>query len=391
MFNPTETPVVILADGYFGTSIAKLATGTLRYGRWPIVAVIDSSQAGKTVGEVIPNLSGSPVSDVPVIASLSEIKTKKLQAPKALILGTAPIGGKMPGHWHAILAEAIESFGLHVVNGMHQFLNGDKTLSDLAKRKKTLIWDVRDPDGYDYSKWWFISEQKPRPPQVKVITMVGSDCSVGKMFTALELTQQARDRGINAEFVATGQTGIVISGRGVPLDRVVADYMAGMMESCMFETMEANRQQYPGADHLWLFVEGQGSLLHPAYSGVTMGLLHGSRPDAMVLCHNPSISTIKGGYQTPIPNLKTLIGIYEQAAGWTCGAGNTDAIYPHPRIAGLSFNTSMLSEEEAALSVREASKETGLPATDPVRFGLGELLDQLELQFGKPSPLTVQP
>lgn len=390
MFNPTETPVVILADGYFGTSVAKLATGTLRYGKWPVVAIIDSTQAGKTVGEVISNLSNTPVANVPVIADLSEIKTKKRQSPKAMILGTAPIGGKMPDHWHAILSEAIESYGLHLISGMHQFLNEDKTLADLAKKKKTKIWDVRNPDCYDYSKWWLISEHKPRPIHVKVITMVGSDCSVGKMFTALELTQQARERGINAEFVATGQTGIVITGRGVPLDRVIADYMAGMMESCMFETIEANQKQHPNADHLWLFIEGQGSLLHPAYSGVTMGLLHGSRPDAMILCHNPSISTIKGGYQTPIPNLKTLIDIYEQAAAWTCGTGNTTPIYPHPKILGLSFNTSAQSEEEAAMSIKQATQETNLPTTDPVRFGLSNILDGLERQFGKPVSPALQ-
>ncbi|MEB3286236.1 MAG: DUF1611 domain-containing protein [Vampirovibrionales bacterium] len=399
MFSAPKTPVVILTDGHFGTSVAKLATGVLRYGQWPVVAIVDSTQAGKTAAEVVSHLADTPVANTPIIAGLADLaaleKSPGYQPPKALILGTAPIGGKFPEHWYGILKTAIETHQLHLINGMHQFLNDDPELARLAMASGTKIWDVRNPDGYyeNNHAYWNISQHKARPDFVKVITMVGSDCSVGKMFTALELSSQGKARGMHTSFVATGQTGIIIHGRGVPLDRVVADYMAGLMESAVFEAVnekttietesntvaraKAESSPVTADNPLFVFVEGQGSLLHPAYSGVTMGLLHGSRPDAMILCHNPSIGTIKGGYQTPLPDLKTLIRIYEEAASWTNGVGNTSPIYPHPKVVGISLNTSAMSQTEAKAAVERAKAETGLPATDPVRFGLDGILKQL--------------
>ncbi len=365
-FRPKETPVVILTDGFLGQPTAKLAIGVLRFGQWPVLAVIDSGQAGKTVGEVIPFLNALPErGKTPVVASLQEVLS---QHPKALILGTAPIGGEIPPHWREIIKQAITQ-GLHIISGMHHFLKEDAELANLASQHHVYLWDVRDPH-YDQkalepNHWWPISQQKQRPNHVKVITMVGTDCSVGKMFTALCLTEAAQKAGLNAEFVATGQTGILISGRGVPLDRVIGDYMAGYMESCVFQAIERDAE--------WIFVEGQGSLAHPAYSGVTLSLVHGSRPDAMILCHEAGRTHIRGGYETPILPLPEIIQRYESATAWAAMQ------YPaQAKIAGISLNCAKLSESDAQAACAIASLETGLPTTDPIRFGAERLIQVLQ-------------
>lgn len=363
-FHPEETPVVILTDGYLGQSVAKLAVGVLRFGKWPILAVIDSSQAGKTVGEVIPFLKSSTV---PVVATLEEALNKGPMAPKALILGTAPIGGEIPSAWRAMIKAAIAK-GLHIISGMHNFLKEDAEFAALAKQHGVTLWDVRDPE-YDLKasqpdRWWPISKQKARPANVKVITMVGTDCSVGKMFSALCLTEAAQQAGIKAEFVATGQTGILISGNGVPLDRVIGDYMAGYMESCIFQAIETGTE--------WIFVEGQGSIAHPAYSGVTMSLVHGSRPDAMILCHESGRIHIKGGYETPIQPLTDVIKNYEETAAYAARQFPKQA-----KVAGISLNCAALTDSEAQAACANAALETGLPATDPIRFGVENLIKAL--------------
>ena len=261
--------------------------------------------------------------------------------------------------------------GLHIINGLHDFLSENIELVQLAIKNKVLLWDVRDPKAINQTHWWPIALQKPRPQGTRVITTVGSDCSVGKMFTALELTAGARKRGKVCSFVATGQVGILISGRGVPLDRVIGDFMAGYLESCMFETIEQENPE-------WIFVEGQGSLLHPGYSGVTLSLLHGSNPDGMILCHNPSHSKIKGGYNVTIPPLPEVIETYTRAAHWIDIENG-----PRPKVLGISLNTSAFSDEEALKLVKQAEEETGLPASDPVRYGVSNLIAGIEKAFSK--------
>lgn len=348
--SPKQTPLAVLAQGCFGELDSKTATGVIRYGDWPIVAVIDSTQAGKTVREVT-----GIACDAPVVATFDE--ALKL-GPKALLLGTAPTGGKLPASWRQIIKEAIQK-KLHIVSGLHTFLKSDPDFSRLAAENNVLLWDVRDNDQAP-----IVAEQKKRPAGTKVITLVGSDCAVGKMCAALELHKASKEAGRKSHFIATGQTGILISGSGVPLDRVIGDFMAGHVEREIFRAIESDSPE-------WIFVEGQGSLLHPGYSGVTIALLHGSNPDALVLCHNPKNDHIVD-YEVPLPSMTELIDIHERTASWTRG------MQRKAKVVGISLNTSAFSEEEAKQIVERTQAETGIPTTDPVRFGVKPIIDALK-------------
>ncbi len=349
---PTETPIVILAEGCFGMPQSKTGTGVIRYGDWPVAAVIDSQYAGKTVQDIT-----SIPSQAPIVATLVEALQSSLR-PKALLIGTAPMGGGLPDLYKAVVKEAIEA-GLHVISGLHIFLNELPELKTLAGQKGVTLWDVRDVGQEN-----IVAQQLSRPESVKVITMVGTDCSVGKMFTALEINQQLNKLGQPSQFVATGQTGIMISGSGIPLDRVIGDFMAGYIEQAIQATIETHHPR-------WVIIEGQGSLLHPAYSGVTMSLIHGSAPDGLVLCHNPKLKAIRNFDKIPLPSLSQFIQLYESAVGWIKPA----------KVYGISLNTSAFSEEEAISLIKTYEAETGLPVTDPVRFGVDKIVEALKKAF----------
>lgn len=363
-WNPAETPLVVLAEGCFGESQSKFALGVMRYGQWPVAAVIDSTRTGKTVREVTTLPYEAPI--------VADLKTALSHHPKALLIGTAPPGGQLPAEWRDVLAEAIRN-GLHIINGLHFFLTEEADLVSLAKQHGVRLWDVRDPEAYGRHKFQIINYQKSRPQNLKVVTLVGTDCSVGKMHTALELHAQAQKRGQSSAFLATGQTGILISGRGVPLDRVIGDFMAGAIEICLQEEIVRLEQQAPGQAHV-VFVEGQGSLMHPAYSGVTLSLLHGSNPDALVLCHKASAKTIRNYEHLSLPPMGHLIALYEQAASWVRPPDAEKA-----KVAGIAVNTSMLADDEARGYLERLADETGLPVTDPVRYGVDDLLSALKL------------
>jgi uncharacterized NAD-dependent epimerase/dehydratase family protein len=373
-WNPAETPLVILADGCFGQSQSKLALGVIRYGQWPIAAVIDSAQAGKTVREV----TGMPC-DAPIVPNLEAAWATQ---PKALLIGTAPPGGTLPPEWRTILAQAIRQ-GLHIINGLHFFITEEPDLVALAAQHQVKLWDVRDPEAYGKHKFQVINLQAPRPKTLRVITMVGSDCSVGKMHTALELHAHSQNQGQSSRFLATGQTGILIAGRGVPLDRVIGDFMAGAIEVCLQEEI-ATLAEIPNSSTHWIFVEGQGSLLHPAYSGVTLSLMHGANPDALILCHKAPQESIRNYPQVKIPPIKDLISLYEQAASWVRPQGIASA-----KVAGVAVNSSALSEPEARRYLDQLADETGLPVTDPVRYGVAALFESLKTQCALPPVRSV--
>lgn len=364
-WNPAQIPLVILAEGCFGESQSKLALGVIRYGQWPIAAVLDSTRAGQTVGSV----TGMPC-PAPIVSTLAEAMP---YSPKALLIGTAPAGGQLPEEWRSILVDAIQH-GLHIINGLHFFLTDEPDLFALAAQHQVRLWDVRDPEAYGRHKFQVINYQKPRLANLRVITMVGSDCSVGKMHSALELYAAAKQSGHSASFLATGQTGILIAGRGVPLDRVIGDFMAGAMEVCLQEEMTQQAQTASRKEHL-VFVEGQGSLMHPAYSGVTLSLLHGSNPDALILCHKAGLETIRNYPHIPLPSMSTLIALYEEAARWVRPQG-----LPAAKVVGISVNTSACSEADAQAYLNRLAEETGLPVTDPVRYGVANLMQALALE-----------
>lgn len=336
--------IAILAEGALDFHHGKTAVSLLRYQGDEVVAVIDSAHAGMTTAALLG--FGPPA---PILGTMRAALTLR---PTEVVIGIAPRGGSLPDHWRRELQVALRA-GVTVVSGLHTMLNQDPELVAAARASGAGLVDVRrPPEGLG------VAGLAPRRPGSQVLTFVGSDCAVGKMTAALELTAAARNLGLSAEFVATGQTGIMIAGRGIAIDRVIGDFMAGAIEGLVLEASAR-------AD--WVFVEGQGSLLHPAYSGVTLGLLHGSAPDALVLVHPPGHDAIDE-YPVRIPSLPRMIEIYEEAAGW---------VRPAPVVA-IALNTRALDSERAEGAIARARAETGLPVDDPVRFGATGLMRAIE-------------
>jgi uncharacterized NAD-dependent epimerase/dehydratase family protein len=349
----TNRRIAVLAEGSLDFHFGKTAISILRYQPESVVCVIDRDHAGLTAQQVL-GLGGA----IPVCANVEE--ALRLD-PTELLIGIAPRGGGLPDSWRAEILRALSS-GLDVVSGLHFMLGEDREFQAAAQRHGARILDVRkSPEGLQ------VARLRARRPGACVVTFVGSDCAVGKMTAALEMHAAAARMGVRSSFVATGQTGIMLAGHGIAVDRVIGDFMAGALEELVVEAAEE-------AD--LVFVEGQGSLLHPGYSGVTLALIHGSAPDAMVLVHPPSRRSIDG-YGLPIPPLDRLITIYEEAAGWVKPA----------RVAAIALNTRDLDPGGTETAIRDAEALTGLPATDPVKFG-GERLVQALIREGAVSALT---
>ena len=343
----TGTPrVAILADGLFTRATAKTAIGVLRYATYQIVAVIDSTQAGTDAAEHVGVGRG-----VPVVATVDEAIAR---GANVLLIGTAAAGGRIPDAYRPFLSRALER-GMSVWNGLHERVLGDPRLAEAAKRGNASVRELREPPA----ELPIGGHRRPREG-VTVVLTVGSDAAVGKMTASLEIVAALRRMGEKAAFVATGQTGIAIAGAGISVDAVVADFIAGAAEQMVCDAAEQ-------AD--WVIVEGQGSLTHPGFSGVTLGLLHGAGPDQMVLCHNAMRHSMKG-YDDGLPlrTLRELIHIYEDAAAWRRPPG-----YPPARVVAVALNTGdVMSSDppDLALSwIKGASSATGLPAADPIREG----------------------
>ena len=270
---------------------------------------------------------------------------------KTLIVGIAPQGGQLPQSWHATLIAALEA-GLDLAAGLHQRLRDIPEIAATAARHGREIHDVRHSD-HKCSVGTGIKR-----PGLRLLT-VGTDCALGKKYTALTIAKAMTRRGFKADFRATGQTGILISGTGAAIDSVVADFISGTAEAIS----PANTP-----DH-WDIIEGQGSLFHPAYAGVTLGLLHGSQPDALVLCHDPTRKSINGLPHVPLMPLDKAMPPYLSAAHLT---------NPRARFVGVALNTSELSDQEAQRVLRSTAEELGLPCVDPIRTGVEPIVDALE-------------
>lgn len=294
-----------------------------------MAAVIDPEHAGKNVSDVIEDLPAT----TPIVASLA---AGLAHSPTSLLLGVATPGGWIPDHWRAMIADAIRA-GLEIVSGLHTFLTEDEELVALADEYGARLWDVRKPPS-DIPLYTGRSLEIPQ----KIVHTVGSDCAVGKKTAALELTAAARRAGTRAEFVATGQTGILIAGKGIAVDRVIGDFVAGAAEKLV---LEAER------DSEVLIVEGQGSLWHPAYSGVTLSLLHGCNPHALVLCHSAGRTAIEDPPYPPLPPLSEMIEAYESAA----------AVVRPAKVACIVLNTSGLDPDAARAAIDSVEDEAGLP------------------------------
>lgn len=336
-----KTRLVILAEGSFGVLGSKTASCVIRY-RWDdVVAVIDSSKAGQTAGQAI-GFGGS----IPVVAGLDD--ALKFD-PNALLVGIAPKGGRLPAEWRKILLEAI-SRGLDVYSGMHTFLSDDSEFVRLAAERGARLIDLRKvPEDLPVAKCL------AGKVDAFVVLTAGTDCATGKMTVALEMAIEARKRGLRAHFAATGQTGIYIAGEGIAVDRVVGDFIAGAAETLVLNGARENDL---------VFLEGQGSVFHPGYSGVALALLHGALPDALIMCHQPTRRFIND-YEVPVPSVPEAIRLHNELSGF---------LKPAPTI-GIALNCFDLSEDEALAEIERTEKETGVPTTDCIKFGAGKLVD----------------
>lgn len=269
---------------------------------------------------------------------------------RTLVIGTSAPGGQLPPHWTARIVKAMEA-GLDIASGLHVPLRSIPALADAADRTGRALHDVRLAPGP-----FPIATGLPRTG--RRVLMVGTDCAVGKKYSALAIHRELLGRGLPATFRATGQTGVLIDGHGFAIDAIVSDFLAGAVE--MLTPSAA-------ADH-WDVIEGQGALIHPAYAGVSLGLLHGAQPEAFVVCHEAGRTELSGfpGHRTgtiaEIIELTTLL---------------SRRVAPGVRCAGICVNTARLPEAEARSILAEAEAEHGVPATDPVRFGVGDLVDRL--------------
>jgi uncharacterized NAD-dependent epimerase/dehydratase family protein len=355
MSTAADRRLVILAEGDFGLHHGKTAVGVIRFGPYPVSAVIDSTQAGRRVSEVL-GLAG-PRFEIPIVADLAEALAQP-DRPNALLIGIAPTGGKLPISWRTTILAAIGA-GLDILSGLHTFIGDDPEFAAAAEHKGVEIVDYRRPPERMET-----AVGRPHAPGSRVILTVGTDCGIGKMSVALELRRAARERGLRAVFVPTGQTGMMIDGWGVAVDRVVSDFVQGTVE-WMLEEAEGRGE--------WIIVEGQGSIDHPAYSSVTLGLIHGATPHAMVLVHKPGLVDHDFAHlptvRFPIASLVPFIRIHEQIAG----------LIAPSRVVAIALNTSLYPDEsEARAVIAGIAEETGLPTDDPVRFGPHDLWAEIE-------------
>ena len=339
---PTEPRrLVILTEGH-GIDDAKTATGIIRYGSDDIIAILDSTMVGRNVSESLPG------HDIPFVGRLSDALDGPVR-PDGLLLGIAPTGGKLPPAWRSIILEAIDA-GLDIHSGLHQFIAEDPEFAGAAARTGSRLIDYRrPPDRMETTLG------RRHLPGKRVILTVGTDSAIGKMSVALELVAAGRRDGASAVMVPTGQTGMMIEGWGVAVDRLISDFTNGTVE-WLVEQGEARGD--------WVFIEGQGSIDHPAYSAVTMGLIHGGTPHAMVLVHKPGLAEHDFDHlpdvSFPIAPLVPFIEMHERIA---------ELIAPS-KVVAIALNTSLYaSDDEARALVAAIRKETGLPTDDIVRFG----------------------
>jgi uncharacterized NAD-dependent epimerase/dehydratase family protein len=342
MILPAKRRLAVLTQGRFGTIDAKTAAGLIRYARDPVVAVIDSVVPDRSVTAWLPG------HDVPVLASLDEALALP-EPPTALVIGIAPDGGRLPTSWRPTIRKALDA-GLEVHAGLHEFLGDDPEFAADAARTGTRLVDYRRPPAERSTATGRLHRAGTR-----VVLAVGSDCAIGKMTVMLELQRAALAEGHRAAFVPTGQTGAMIAGGGVSVDAVVSDFLNGTVER-MVDEAEA------GAE--WILIEGQGSLDHPAYSPVTLGLIHGSSPHAMVLVTKAGQTVHDlpptAGRSFPIAPLGPFIGLHEQVAG----------LIAPSRVVAVAVNTAgCATTAEARTAIDAIGNETGLPTDDPVRFG----------------------
>jgi uncharacterized NAD-dependent epimerase/dehydratase family protein len=330
--------IIILTEGHTEPHAGKTAASVIRYRGHEVVALLDATQKGKTSGDLL------GVGTVPIVGRLDD-------APEAntLLLGIAPPGGKIPAPWRAIILDAIARRKMDVISGLHDFVGDDPDFATAAKASGATIYDVRKNSEKTIAR-----RQGLRPDCLRVHT-VGHDCSIGKMVVSIEVANGLKKRGHDAKFIATGQTGIMVEGDGLPIDCIVGDFVSGAAEKLILENQH----------HEIVVIEGQGSLVHPSYSSVTLGLLHGCAPQALLMCYEIGRDRVTGVESVEIPPLDKIMKIYDVMSN----------IHQPCKIIGIGINSRRVSQDEAARERGRAKAEFGLPACDVFRDGPEELVE----------------
>ena len=336
--NEAKRKIALLIEGVNDPIRAKTAVSLIRYRPEEVVAILDSTRQGETAQSLF-GIGGN----LPVVGSLADVPSAD-----TLLVGIAPPGGKLPQPMRRAVLDALER-RLTVVSGLHDFLSDDAEFAAAAQAQGAKIIDVRKNNEHEVANREGIDERCLR------IHTVGNDCSLGKMVTALEITHALKRRGRDAKFVATGQTGIMVEGDGCPIDCVVSDFINGAAERLVL----ANQQ------HEIIVIEGQGSLVHPRYSAVTLGLLHGSMPDGLIMTYEVGRTRLNNMEQFPVPPLPYVIQLYE-----------TMGQVMHPcRVIGVSMNSRNCTPDQAEAERERVRRELGLPVCDVLRHGADELAD----------------
>ena len=335
-----ERRLLILGEGFsHDPHYGKTLRGIVRYGPDRVVAILDSRRPGERHD------------GIPIVGSVEDALPYE---PTVAVVGVATQGGRFPPAWRELLKACIGA-GLDVESGLHEFVSEDAELSALAREHGVELRDLRKPPS-----GLSVPTGENLRVDAKIVLTVGSDCAIGKKTVAVELDLEARRRGLASVFVPTGQTGIAIAGWGIAVDAVVSDFLAGAAERLVVEGARRGGEL--------LFVEGQGSLVHPLYSGVTLGLIHGSAPHLFVLCHAAGATEIEGSPGHSIPPLRELVELHERISLPARKA----------KVACVALNTARIGgDDEARSAIAAVAEETGLPADDPVRFGAQHLLDAL--------------
>lgn len=338
-----ERKIAILAHEQFPER-AKTALGVMRYSNDDVVAVLDRDKAGTRVHDHV-----EFVPDGPIVADLTDVTDAD-----TLLIGISPIGGKFNPSWRADVELALER-GLDVISGLHEFLADDRTFASIAAASGAEIWDVRRPPD-DLG----VSQGIADSVDADVYVTVGTDCSIGKMTTTFELVSALNDAGTEAAVIPTGQTGIMIDGWGIPIDRTAGDFIPGAIEELILER---------GDDFEVLVVEGQGSITHPAYSGLITGIMHGAMPDGLILCHESGRERIHGYESFAIPPIEQIMSLYTSLV---------EPVSPAPVCAGALNTWSIDDEGAAAAAVERFQNQLNAPASDVIRFGTDPLVEAIQ-------------
>ena len=335
--------IAVWMEASLDDDYGKMGISALRYLDNEILCVIDSVFSGKSLSEV-----SIIQKNIPIVKSINEAKSLGCNV---LLLGVLTSGGLRPKSWDIVLKEALEK-GMSIINGLHDQVS--PTFSKYIVEENQWIWDTRVPKFIPK-----VGSAKAANLNNKRVLMIGTDMAAGKMTVGLELYSYLTDKKINSGFVATGQVGITITGRGIPLDAYKLDHACGAVESAIIEQKDKDI----------IIVEGQGSILHPG-SSATLPLMRGACPTHMILCHIARNQTLRSVENIRIPDLKKFISLNEQLA-------SVIGTYPESKVVGIALNTNLMSEKSARKFIKKVEKETGLPSTDVVRFGGDKIFSQL--------------